>query len=140
MNAVELNTTLYKILSKNVELINYLNGGKIYKDGFRPENSNHIDIVVNTLSVNHQTPQLGLSNINIYVSDKIVKIGNVENYTPDSVKISTIVNLVFQALENGLRDYDFADVGWFVVEEKTFKNDSKTPEHYHNIRVQFIIN
>ena len=133
-----LATILFKILNRDTALKTALGGG-IYKGGFRPDDSPVDDIGVNILAITRENPQVGQGNINIYVADKQQNIGGKLQSIKDSPRLQQLTELAIQALENGLKASEFKDVGFFVLDDKTFQNDAKRPEHYKNIRVQFIV-
>ncbi|MDV3603792.1 hypothetical protein CMU86_11555 [Elizabethkingia anophelis] len=139
MNSQQLNAIQYKILDKSAELKIALGGG-IYKGGFRPTDSIKDDICVNVLALTDRSPQIGIANINIYVGDQKQTIYGKENNVPNYNRLSQLSDLVEEALKIVLTDPEFDNIGYNVLESKDYQNEGNTrPEHYQNIRVQYII-
>lgn len=138
MISQDLETIIYKML--NVSTIKDAINGGIYKEAFRPTNSGKIDICVNVLTLTQDNPQIGIANINIYVQDKKETINTVENYIPNSVMLKTTADIVIESINNSLTLPEFANIGFTVINQKTYKNqDNEIKEHFQNIQVQFII-
>ncbi|AQX52514.1 hypothetical protein [Elizabethkingia anophelis] len=139
MNSQQLNSVTYKILNKSSELVTTL-GGSIYKGNFRPTDSLKDDICVNVLALTDRSPQIGIANINIYVADQKQTIYGKENNVPNYSRLSQLSDLVEKALNDGLTDPEFENIGFSILENRDFQNEGNTrPEHYQNIRVQYII-
>ena len=84
---------LYGILSRS-PLKAALSGG-IYVGDDRPADSMAEDVVINTITLTQEYhPQQGVSNVNVYVSDKAVRIGDKEQFVADRVRLK--MGMVFQ--------------------------------------------
>lgn len=138
MISQDLETIIFKMM--NIQTIKDAIDGGIYKEAFRPTNSGKIDICVNVLTLTQDNPQIGIANINIYVQDKKETINTVENYIPNSVMLKTTADIVIESIDNSLTLPEFANIGFTVINQKTYKNqDNEIKEHFQNIQVQFII-
>lgn len=138
MISQDLETIIFKMM--NIQTIKDAIDGGIYKEAFRPTNSGKIDICVNVLTLTQDNPQIGIANINIYVQDKKETINTVENYIPNSVMLKTTADIVIESINNSLTLPEFANIGFTVINQKTYKNqDNEIKEHFQNIQVQFII-
>jgi hypothetical protein len=110
--------------------------GKIYTgDDGRPMNSVKEDIVVNTISLTQNyDPQIGTSNINIHVPDKIVSISGVQQNVQDKTRLKTITALVLDAVRStkvsGLT---------IMVESQNTVPEPEIKQHFSNIRISWNI-
>lgn len=139
MNSQQLNSIQYRILDKSTELKSVLGGG-IYKGNFRPTDSLKDDICVNVLALTERSPYIAIANINVYVADQKQTIYGKENNVPNYNRLSQLSDLVEEALKIVLTDPEFENIGYNILESKDFQNEGNTrPEHYQNIRVQYII-
>lgn len=109
--------------------------GGIYVQGERPDNSEDEDIVVNTIDLTQDCkPQLGVSNVNIHVSDKDVKINKKPQKKANRKRLQELTTQVLEALRaakvEGLA---------FVVKNQTTIKEQALSQHYVNIRIEWSI-
>ena len=96
----------------------------------RPDDSETEDIVINTISITHDKPQSGTSNVNIYVSDKKVKIRGKEQRKANREQLRKIGDAVVAYLEaQNIADLEF----W--IESDTVIKEQKVYQHYRNLRI-----
>jgi hypothetical protein len=90
---------LFSIL-KNSAVKNAINGNIYVGDG-RPVDSRDEDIVVNTICLTADYhPQMGTSNVNIYVPDEEVTIGNRKQKKSNRVRLKALSEKAMDALRN----------------------------------------
>ena len=72
--------------------------GGYYHEGDRPDNSTEEDIVVNTIDLTVDTlPQIGTSNVNIYVPDTSKKIRGKMMVLPNRTRLKELANEIGRA-------------------------------------------
>lgn len=138
VNIEQLNTVIYRMLNNSTDLKTAISG-RIYKGGFRPQDSVFEDIGINTVSINRNNPQDAVSNINLYVKDKQQNINGKLEFLPDYLRLETLSVLVVNALKSALIQPEFAGFNFFIMDERTAPNNSTLPEHYKNFKIRFII-
>ena len=109
--------------------------GDIYVGDDRPNDSQDEDIVVNSIDLTQDyLPQIGTSNVNIYVSDKNFKIGNKQQLKSNRVRLKALSEKTMEALKNakvpGLM---------FTTESQTILAEPSVKQHYVNIRISWNI-
>lgn len=77
-SSIDTDDILYKIVAEAVSTGVVNISGIVCTQGERPDDSETEDIVINTITVTHDKPQTGTSNVNIYASDLKVKIRGKE--------------------------------------------------------------
>lgn len=102
--------------------------------GERPDNSEAEDIVINTITITHEKPQTGTSNVNIYASDKMVKIRGKEQRKADRERLRTIGD----ALADYLDAQNVADLEYWIESDITIK-EIEVKQHYRNLRISWNI-
>lgn len=124
---------LYGILSKS-PLKNAISGG-IYKEGDRPVDSMDEDVVINniTLTQDHH-PQLGVSNVNIYVPDIYIETKRGRQMAQNRKRLSVLTEMVMRTLRTA-KVHGLA----LTVEEQTILRESEIEQHYVNIRISWNI-
>lgn len=136
MQAIETTDLLYKVLSKNADIMK--EGAAVYADQ-RPEDSAAVDIVVNCLTYNHySSPQTAVSNVNIHVPDIKTKIDKRQQFRADRAKLRKLSALVINAIKaasNKTPGVSFEP----TTETLLAENSNTGPQHYINIRLNWII-
>ena len=129
----DIDNILYGILSKS-PLKNAISGG-IYKEGDRPVDSMDEDMIINniTLTQDHH-PQLGVSNVNIYVPDIYIETKRGRQTAQNRKRLCVLTEMAIRVLR-------FAKVYGFTltVEEQTILRESEIEQHYVNIRISWNI-
>ena len=93
---------LHGILSRS-PLKAALSGG-IYVGDDRPADSTAEDVVINTFVLTQEYhPQQGVSNVNVYVSDKPVRIGGKEQFVADRVRLKMLTDIARPSVARGAR-------------------------------------
>lgn len=124
---------LFGILNGTAAIKAAITGGIYVR--VRPSNSVKEDIVVNTIDLTQDSePQIGTSNINIHVADKIVTVGGSQQTVPDTARLKLISGLVFDAIRAasipGLK---------ILPGNQTTIQEVDIKQHYSNIRVSWNI-
>lgn len=133
MQSIETDDILFTVLNGSAALKAQLSGG-IYVQGERPDDSKKEDIVVNNLSLTHEIPQSGTSNVNIHVPDKKVKINGKEQYKTDRERLRTLTTLVLATLKAA----NITGLTLWVSKETIIKEDS-IKQSYNNLRIEWNI-
>lgn len=124
---------LFGLLKGNSAITSVITGG-IYA-GERPLNSEKEDIVVNTIVLSQENePQIGTSNINVHVPDKLVKIGQVQQKMEDRARIKILSGLVLETI----RTQKVAGLS-ITIESQVTLSEVEINQHYSNIRVVWTI-
>ena len=93
----DTDTTLFQTLSNYPALTSELSGGVYLRQ--RPDNSEAEDIVINTITLTQEfAPQLGTSNVNIYVKDITVTHDGKSSKMPNVTRLRTLSGIVMEAL------------------------------------------
>lgn len=109
--------------------------GNIYVGEDRPDDSQDEDIVVNTLALTQDYhPQIGTSNVNIYVPDMNVKIKNKQQTKSNRVRLKALSEMAITAL----RDARISGVS-FTIESQTTLAEPNIKQHFVNIRISWNI-
>lgn len=129
----DTDSILFGLLKGSSAITSVITGG-IYA-GERPLNSVKEDIVVNTIVLSQENePQIGTSNINVHVPDKVVKIDEVQQKMEDRARIKTLAGLVLEAIRSakvpGLS---------LSIESQITISEVEINQHYSNIRVNWTI-
>ena len=129
----DIDTILFKILKASPALVAAITGG-IYS-GERPDNSELEDITVNALTLTQEfKPQLGVSNVNIHVSDIDVKIAGRLQKKENETRLKAITALALEAL----RAARIEGLG-LAVKNQTVFNNPEISQHYVNLRIDWSI-
>lgn len=109
--------------------------GGYYHEGDRPDNSTDEDIVVNTIDLSVDTlPQIGTSNVNIYVSDTPKKIKGKMMVMPNRTRLKQLANEVTAIIRNSRIHGIKAIPGTMSI-----MNEPNTKQHFANIRIDWNI-
>lgn len=129
-SSIDTDDILYKIITEGMKAGKIKISGIVCPQDERPDNSETEDIVINTITVTHDKPQSGTSNVNIYVSDKKVKIRGREQRKADREQLRKIGDAVVAYLEaQNIADLEF----W--IESDTVIKEQKVYQHYRNLRI-----
>lgn len=109
--------------------------GGIYVGDDRPDNSTLEDIVVNSIDLTQDyLPQLGTSNVNIYVTDKNKKIKGVQQLQADRIRLKALTEMVIAELKKanitGLK---------LILGNQTLLAEPSVKQHFVNIRIDWNI-
>lgn len=121
-------------------LFQMLNGkttidGGVYTDDNRPDGSVLEDIEVNTITLEQDAlPQIGTSNINIYVSDTSKKINGKVQLSANDVRLNALTDEVLAIVRSTKIDGVKAILG-----NITKGNEPMIKQHFVNIRVDWNI-
>ena len=109
--------------------------GGYYHEGDRPDNSTDEDIVVNTIDLSVDTlPQIGTSNVNIYVSDTPKKIKGKMMVMPNRTRLKQLANEVAAIIRDARIPGIKAVSGTMYI-----MGEPNTKQHFVNIRVDWNI-
>lgn len=105
--------------------------GRVSKD-WGPSNSDKEEIVVNSITVDNETAQIGISNVNIHVPNISVKIDGIDQEQPNNKRFTALGNIAKGILESGFgSNYNY----WTENQQKV--RDPQTGNWYLNFRVRF---
>lgn len=109
--------------------------GGCYHEGDRPDNSTEEDIVVNTVDLAiDTTPQIGTSNVNIYVSDTPKKIKGKMMLSANNPRLKVLAREVTAIIRNSRIRGIKAIPGTMSI-----MNEPNTKQHFANIRIDWNI-
>jgi len=133
-SSIDTDDMLYKLLRRAIDEKKIEINGVLCQETDRPADSQTEDIVVNTISISHDKPQDGTSNVNIYVPDKRVKIRGKEQRTTNWARLKEIGDALVDFIEaQNLDDLEM----W--IESDTTLQELTAAQHYRNIRVKWNI-
>lgn len=129
----DLDAIIYGLL--NVPSITGFISGEVYVGDDRPDDSMCEDIVVNSIDLAQDyLPQLGTSNVNVYVPDKPRLIKGKQQFKACRQRMKSITQKVITELRKavvpGLK---------FTIDSQTVLNESEIKQHYVNIRISWNI-
>lgn len=133
-SSIDTDDILYKIVTEAVSTGVVKISGIVCTQGERPDDSEAEDIVINTITVTHDKPQTGTSNVNIYASDLKVKIRGQEQRKADRERLREIGD----ALVSYLDAQNIADLE-FWIESDIVLQEQQVNQHYRNIRISWNI-
>lgn len=101
----------------------------------RTANSTLEDVVINTITANQSLPQNAVSNINIYVPDKLKRIDGKQQYVQDRERLAQLVAIANTVIEsanlgNGI---DIYIQNYATIQERAIN------QHCGNIRIAVFI-
>lgn len=133
-SSIDTDDILYKIVAEAVSTGVVSISGIVCTQGERPDDSETEDIVINTITVTHDKPQTGTSNVNIYASDLKVKIRGKEQRKADRERLREIGD----ALVSYLDMQNIAELE-FWIESDIVLQEHQVNQHYRNIRISWNI-
>ena len=98
-SSIDTDDILFKIVSEAVTSGKVVINGGVFTQGERPDDSEAEDIVINTITVTHDKPQTGTSNVNIYAKDLKLRIKGKEQRKADRERLRTIGNALVAYLD-----------------------------------------
>ena len=133
-STIDTDDMLYKLIRRAVaEGVISING-VVCHESDRPDDSQTEDIVINTISITHDKPQDGTSNVNIYVPDKRVRIRGKEQTKTDWTRLKELGDALVDFIESqNLADFEM----W--IEADTTLRDAGSGQHYRNVRIKWNI-
>lgn len=133
-SSIDTDDILFKIVSEAVTSSKVVINGGVFTQGERPDDSEAEDIVINTITVTHDKPQTGTSNVNIYAKDLKLRIKGKEQRKADRERLRTIGN----ALVAYLDAQNIADLEYWIESDIVIK-ELEVNQHYRNIRISWNI-
>lgn len=133
-SSIDTDDILFKIVSEAVTSGKVVINGGVFTQGERPDDSEAEDIVINTITVTHDKPQTGTSNVNIYAKDLKLRIKGKEQRKADRERLRTIGN----ALVAYLDALNIADLEYWIESDIVIK-ELEVNQHYRNIRISWNI-
>lgn len=133
-NSIDTDDILFKIVSEAVTSGKVVINGGVFTQGERPDDSEAEDIVINTITVTHDKPQTGTSNVNIYAKDLKLRIKGKEQRKADRERLRTIGD----ALVAYLDAQNIADLEYWIESDIVIK-ELEVNQHYRNIRISWNI-
>lgn len=133
-SSIDTDDILFKIVSEAVTSGKVVINGGVFTQGERPDDSEAEDIVINTITVTHDKPQTGTSNVNIYAKDLKLRIKGKEQRKADRERLRTIGNALVAYLDaQNIADLEYWIESDIVIEEL------EVNQHYRNIRISWNI-
>lgn len=133
-SSIDTEDILFKIVSEAVTSGKVVINGGVFTQGERPDDSEAEDIVINTITVTHDKPQTGTSNVNIYAKDLKLRIKGKEQRKADRERLRTIGNALVAYLDaQNIADLEYWIEGDIVIKEL------EVNQHYRNIRISWNI-
>ena len=133
-SSIDTDDILYKLIQEAVTSGKVKISGGVFVQGERPDDSEAEDIVINTITVTHEKPQTGTSNVNIYASDKKVRIRGREQRKADRERLRAIGD----ALADYLDAQNVTDLEYWIESDITIK-EIEVKQHYRNLRISWNI-
>lgn len=133
-SSIDTDDILFKIVSEAVTSGKVVINGGVFTQGERPDDSEAEDIVINTITVTHDKPQTGTSNVNVYAKDLKLRIKGKEQRKADRERLRTIGN----ALVAYLDAQNIADLEYWIESDIVIK-ELEVNQHYRNIRISWNI-
>lgn len=133
-SSIDTDDILFKIVSEAVTSGKVVINGGVFTQGERPDDSEAEDIVINTITVTHDKPQTGTSNVNIYAKDLKLRVKGKEQRKADRERLRTIGN----ALVAYLDAQNIADLEYWIESDIVIK-ELEVNQHYRNIRISWNI-
>lgn len=133
-SSIDTDDILFKIVSEAVTSGKVVINGGVFTQGERPDDSEAEDIVINTITVTHDKPQTGTSNVNIYAKDLKLRIKGKEQHKADRERLRTIGD----ALVAYLDAQNIADLEYWIESDIVIK-ELEVNQHYRNIRISWNI-
>jgi len=133
-SSIDTDDILFKIVSEAVASGKVVINGGVFTQGERPDDSEAEDIVINTITVTHDKPQTGTSNVNIYAKDLNLRIKGKEQRKADRERLRTIGD----ALVAYLDAQNIADLEYWIESDIVIK-ELEVNQHYRNIRISWNI-
>ena len=133
-SSIDTDDILFKIVSEAVTSGKVVIIGGVFTQGERPDDSEAEDIVINTITVTHDKPQTGTSNVNIYAKDLKLRIKGKEQRKADRERLRTIGD----ALVAYLDAQNIADLEYWIESDIVIK-ELEVNQHYRNIRISWNI-
>lgn len=133
-SSIDTDDILFKIVSEAVTSGKVVINGGVFTQGERPDDSEAEDIVINTITVTHDKPQTGTSNVNIYTKDLKLRIKGKEQRKADRERLRTIGD----ALVAYLDAQNIADLEYWIESDIVIK-ELEVNQHYRNIRISWNI-
>lgn len=124
---------LFSVLSQS-PVKNAISGG-IYVGDDRPDDSTDEDIVVNSIDLTQDyLPQIGTSNVNIYVKDTPKKIKGKQQLQANRTRLKALSEKTMEVLRGanitGLK---------MILGSQTILEEPSVKQHYVNIRIDWNI-
>ena len=133
-SSIDTDDILFKIVSEAVTSGKVVINGGVFTQGERPDDSEAEDIVINTITVTHDKPQTGTSNVNIYAKDLKLRIKGKEQRKADRERLRTNGD----ALVAYLDAQNIADLEYWIESDIVIK-ELEVNQHYRNIRISWNI-
>ena len=134
VSSIDTDDILYRLITKAVQEGVIAISGVVCPQGERPDDSQREDIVINTITVTHDKPQTGTSNVNIYAADKKVKINGKQQYKADRERLREIGD----QLTDYLDAQNVADLEFWIEYDVVIK-ELEVRQHYRNLRISWNI-
>ena len=134
VSSIDTDDILYQLIQQAVNEGVITISGEVCPQGERPDDSQAEDIVINTITVTHDKPQTGTSNVNIYAADKKVKINGKQQYKANRERLREIGDKLTEYLDA----QNVADLEFWIEYDVVIK-ELEVKQHYRNLRISWNI-
>jgi len=134
VSSIDTDDILYRLITSAVQGGVITISGVVCPQGERPDDSQREDIVINTITVTHDKPQTGTSNVNIYAADKKVRIRGKEQYKCNRERLREIGDQLTAYLDA----QNVADLEFWIEYDVVIK-ELEVRQHYRNLRISWNI-
>lgn len=132
-DSFDTDSILYRIL-KNSPVMDIISGDVYYQPD-RPDDSDKEDIVINTIVLTQDYhPQIGFSNVNIYVSDNEIVVNGKQQRSINNERLKYLTGIVAQSL----REANIEGLKIILRWKRTFQ-EPEIDQSFTNIRVSWNI-
>lgn len=126
----DTDSILFQLLDGKTDI----NGGVYLRDE-RPEDSHMEDIVINTIDLTQNThPQIGTSNVNIYVADTSKRINGKMQVSANAVRLKQLTEDVLSVIRSEIIPGLTITPGNMII-----MYDQTVKQHFANIRIDWNI-
>jgi hypothetical protein len=132
-NSFDTDLILYRILKESPVKAEI--SGDIYYIEDRPDDSCKEDIIINTIALTQDYhPQIGFSNVNIYVADNEIVVSGVQQRSINNERLKYLTGIVVQSL----REANIKGLKITIRWQRTFQIP-EIDQSFTNIRVSWNI-
>ena len=129
----DTDTILYRILRDSP--VKSTIDGDVYYTGDRPNDSEKEDIEINSVTLTQDyLPQLGRSNVNIYVPDIMVRINGKDQKTVNRIRLKSLAEMAITSI----REANIEGLKAIVTNQRVIP-EPNINQHFVNIAINWNI-
>lgn len=133
-SSIDTDAAMYRLITQAVQSGAVAISGVVCLEDDRPGDSTDEDITVNTLQLTRIKPQEAVSNINIYVPDRLASVKGRQHRTQGRARLRDIGDALLAYIETS--SISGAD---YWVESDTIQPAPAAAQHFRNIRLRWSI-